>query len=475
MPRQTVTRSLVRIRAVLEGIDPPIIRELLVDRDADVGQLAVVVKAAFGLYRCERHEFTNTRDPRLPADTCLAEWSEEEAYEHDRYLRKQWSIPQPERRWGDRWTMIDSRDPRTTLETSVAVTQLFQPLYRWEAPRIPAVFFRCDSVERYSTWRAGRPWWLRLELMGDDIEAVSAPLAQMAGGSGATPFDSELGAHAFARVLAQWRDACSLEHSDARALVARTVGPWATFDPDAFDREAAQADVAAALGEAELLPTGARRLLESLPATVHPALRRHLIVHGVGLDPVITARQAESAVASFRRALIDVIGADGRPLDAAEADLTGVLGDADAAAEFLEQLRRLRLIYRRSGTWRVKRDVLEAASDPLALWRRLAREVDAFLHGDARLLLLAIADGTIADEDAALQRVAALHSVPEHVEDEWGIGYGQPRRLMADPSTVRATLDELRGILMHLLPEEDRDGSLAASETLREFARTCLQ
>jgi hypothetical protein len=475
MPRQTVIRSLVRIRTVVEGIDPPIIRELLVDREAHVGQLALAVKAAFGLSRCERHEFRDTRDPSLPADTCLAEWSEEEAYEHDRYLRKQWPTRQPERRWGDRWTMIDSRDPRMTFETSVAVTQLFRARYPWEAPRIPTVFFRCDSVDPYSTWRAGRPWWLRLELIGEDIEAVSAQLASVAGGSGATPFDSDLGAHAFARVLARWRDGRLPEHSDARALVARTMGPWATFDPDNFELEVAQTDVAAALHEVEPLPAGARRLLESVPATVQPGLRRHLTVHGVGLSPVITARQAESAVSSFRHALIDVIGADGRPIDAAEVDMAGMLGGAEIAAAFLELLRRLRLIYRRSGSWRVKRDVLKAASDPLALWHRLAREVDAFLHGDARLLLLTIADGTIADEDAALQRLAALHATPEHVEEEWGIGFSTRRPAMADLGDARATLGELRGILMHLLPEGERDGNLAASETVREFARTCLQ
>ena len=443
------------------------------DRDADVGQLARVVKAAFGLSRCGRHEFTDTRDPHLPTDACLAEVSEDEMYERARYLRKQWPSPRPGRRWGDRWTMIDSRDPRTTFEWTVAVPDLFRPQHAWATPPVPTVFFRCDSVEPYSKWRAGQPWWLRLELVGDDIDAVSAPAARLVRGSGAAPFDGGLGAHRFATVLAEWRNPRSPGHPDARALVARTVGPWTAFDPDAFDLAGTQADVAAALDEGGPLPAGTRRLLESVPATVQPGLRRHLAVHGIGLGPVITTRQAEQAVAVVRRALTEVIGADGREFDEAEIEMSGLVGNADAGPAVLERLRRLRLIYRRNGSWRVKRDVLEAASDPLALWDRLARAAMQELDGDARFLLLAIADGTIADEDAALETIAAIRRADGHVEDQWGIPLGLGIASTAPPD--RARLDELRSILMLLLPEPERDGDLAASETLREFARTCLQ
>lgn len=487
MPRQTSIRHLLRLRTVIEGISPPIIRELTIDRDADAGELARVLTATFALSECTRHEFTDSRDPYFPAHTDLAELSEMDLYEHERYVGKQWPRLEPDRRWGDRWTMIDARDPQMTFETSVRVAEIFRSRYEqdrvwsspWHplgeepvAPRVPTVFFRCDSTEPYSSWRAGRPWWIRLELVGDDIDVASAPVAQLVGGSGTAPFDGEVGAHRHAKVLAQWRDPDSPEHAEAQELVAKAVGPWVTFDPDAFDLDIARADLDAALGAAggPVVPPGAARMLERVAPSVRPGLRRHLGINGIGLPPVITAEEAEQAVAPFRRVLAKVIGREGRAFDEAAAEVADFVGGADAT-DVLELLRRLGLIYRRSGNWRVKLDALEAASDPLRLWCRLAREVAGMLSGTGQFLLLALADGTIADEDAALERIAAVTRSAD-VGAEWSL---YSARAWARGGGLRAELDELHSVLQLLLWDVDGACDFAASETVREFARTCLQ
>lgn len=474
MPRHTPVRYLLRIRAEIEGISPPIVRELTIDRDVDAGVLARALKAAFGLTGCARHEFTDSRDPHFPDHPDLAALSESDLYEHDRRLRKQWPPYRgPERRWGDRWTMIDARDPHTIFETSVTVAQLFRPAAYWDDLCAGSIFFRCDHEDSYSSGRAGLPWWLRLDLIGDGIDLGSGPVAQLADGVGAAPFDSEAGAHSYATLLAQWRDEQSPGHAEARARARGMAGPWAAFDPDTCDLDADRAELASALGDAEPLPAGAARLLESVPASVRPGLRRHLQLHGVGLPPVITSEQAEHAMALFRRVVIEVIGPEGRALDDAAVAVAELEGDPDAAARLLEVMRSLRLIYRRNGSWRVPRDVLTQASRPLDLWHRVAWAV-SILPGATPFLLLAIADGTIADEDAVLEQQAMLCSAEGPDLESWAPPAAPTLQRTLGPAT-RASLDELRGILLYLLPRADRGRDLADSETLREFARTCLQ
>ncbi|MFT4230580.1 MAG: hypothetical protein QM602_09840 [Microbacterium sp.] len=482
MRSSSPVRHLLHLRAVVAGISPPIARELHVDRDASVEDLRRALQAAFGLTGCERYEFTDSRDPALPAGADLAELTEADLYEHQRRVSKQWPPRQPDQRWGDRWTMIDHRDPSVHLDAVACVSELFRsrpapiPWYehRSEAPRSRVVcYFQCDHVEPHTTWQAGHPWWLTLEVVGDDIAFASEPAATLVGGSGARPHDERLGAHRHAVLLAQWRDADAPEHATARAQAAAAVGPWATFDPDAFSLDAERVEFERAMtGDAGGIPSPrAAELLGSVRRTARPGLRRHLEAVGVGIPSVVTAEEAAQAVEPFRRLILDAVTGAGRPFEEVDAEVARFderTDRPDAAAALLEDARRLRLIYRRAGSWRVRRDALgAAAAGAVALWRLLARAVGEGGSCERLHVLLAIADGTIADQEQALDRIRQALAGDEGCwHDPWPY---RPRG-----RGLNAELGDIRRLLAHLVPGADAATVDLATPVVREFARACV-
>ncbi|UUT36443.1 hypothetical protein [Microbacterium elymi] len=284
------------------------------------------------------------------------------------------------------------------------------------------------------------------------------------------------------------------------ARLARAAGPWAQFDPTGFE----QGWVQKRLDRAQPTPRGRTRsrldaVLEALPASNAAGLERHLVSVGLNVPPLVTRDEMIQFVRPFAW-LLDR-GREGLPLDGAHLPAGLAQEWADACGTTVAQLpvvqrtaRELRFVRTLQGRLLTMKSAVPLADDPLALWDALADKLPEAGDGRLRfvnaLVLLAIADGSIADggEDGGLDRIARAHDVRNDIdEDAWRARSWWEDRdffLPADPSVSvasRVEVDSIRPLVLPLTERLEPLGLAArtrdtwrASRALQGFAQAAL-
>ena len=362
--RSSALRHLVPLRLTLTGTHPPIWREVVVDHDLTLDELRSVVQSVFSVFDCRHHVFTDSLE--TPG------WS------------------RTRRRWGDRWTMIDFRDPTIIDATTARVGTVLsgnEPLYFTHS---------CDA-----------DWLVEIERGVDDIAPASASRSRIVAGEGRSPFPCARGPYEFEVLVAILDDPDHPDHALLRACVDAALGPWGSFDSTTLDINAVQARIDAP--DAASAPTTGvmTSLAGRLPRLAVPGLRAHLAFAGIDLPIVVTTADAAMLTHDFgwlinRAAREGVPLRDGRVDDAFVAEACEALGrEEQPLLQLVSAARRMRLLYSRNGRLVPKKAVVAAAAAPTTLWTTLAEAVHsvAIVPSMSRdLLLLAIADGSLGRE-----------------------------------------------------------------------------
>ena len=378
--RSPAPRHAIALRLTLVGTHPEIFREILADDDLTLEQLREVVRAAFDCFECHHHLFTDNLEG--------GGWSRNR------------------RRWGDRWTMIDFRDPTIIDEATVRVGSVFSG----DAP----IYFThsCDAN-----------WLVEIERGVDQVVPASAPRTRVVAGEERAPLACTRGPFEHEVLVAVLADPEHPDHGALRVRLEAAVGPWGSFDPGAFDADAAQRHLD---GIVSPVPRGEETtgvlssLIHRLPRLARPGMRNHIAAAGLDLPVLITADEAEQFTRAFRW-LIQRAARGGVPLAEGHGDPAFVRECADALGWDVEEVQRLitasrqlRLLYPRSGRLLAKRSVVTATESPTTFWTGLAEAVTFSSQTDPTtrdLLLLAIADGTLPLGRAGLERVATAYEL----------------------------------------------------------------
>ncbi len=402
--RSPALRHVIRLRLTLVGPLPEIWRDVVIDRDLSLADLRTVIQTVFEGQTCRHHAFTDN----LSSHT----WS------------------RTRRRWGDRWTMIGLHDP-TVIDEATA--------------RIGAVLRDARPLFYGHTCEDG--WLVEIEAHEDDVVAASTPPARVTGGERRAPLPCCRSAYEHAVLVGVLDDPDHPEREALRSRIEKAVGPWARFDPEAFDVADAQRRL-----DAQSLGSSATRAdsrsVGSLPSIAtrlpHPAragFERHIAASGLDLPAVVTTDEARQVTRGFAW-VIARAASDGIPLVEGKADPAVVqagaadLGyDEDRMLRLIAFAKRGRLVYTRNGRLRASKQAIAVAEHPDALWSKLARDlvrtVSPHLSGD--LFLLAIADGSLADPAIGARRSAEALALLNggHRYEEWGYhperGYYRPR------------------------------------------------
>lgn len=395
--RSSALRHVIRLRLTLAGPIPEIWREIVIDRDLMLADLRCVIQSVFDGHACSHHLFTD----RIESPT----WSR---------IR---------RRWGDRETMIDLRDP-TIIDEATA--------------RIGRVLREEQSLFYGHTCENG--WLVQIEQLEDDLVDASTPSARVTGGERRAPLPCCRGAYEHAVLVGVLADSTHPEHDALRRRIAQTIGPWLHFDSEEFDLDAAKREIDA-LG----LTVGAPRAVSGrapargaprrsgplswvvarLPRAARPGLERHLAASGLGLPTVVTTEEAEAVTRELAWILSRAVRG-GIPFVDGKADTSVVQEGVDALACSSDRVERLvalakrgHLLYLRSGRLLANKRSLAAAEGPVELWSLLARDVVRSVaprtSGD--LFLLAIADGSLSDPAVGVRRSAEALTLMRH--DDW--------------------------------------------------------
>ena len=377
--RSTALRHVIRLRLTLVGPVPEIWREVVVDRELALADIRSVIQSVFDGQVCRHHLFTDSLES--PA------WS------------------RTRRRWGDRWTMIDLRDP-TVIEEKTA--------------RIGSVMR--DSQPLYYGHTCEGGWLVEIEAHEDDVCAASSPPARVTAGERRAPLDCCRSPYEHAVLVGVLDDVDHPEHDVLKAAIARTVGPWSHFDAEHFDLDDAQRRIdALGLGHAEVRGEVRRgdaaplhRLVERLPRAARAGLEAHIAASAIDLPIVMTVDEARVATRPFAWIISRAAGG-GIPIVDGGVDpavlTAGVeeLGlDEARVRQLITLAKRARLLYSRSGRLVANKRSAAAAQHPTELWSLLARELVQFVapHHSGDLFLLAVADGSLAEPEIGLRRTA---------------------------------------------------------------------
>lgn len=372
--RSSALRHLVPLRLTLAGTHPEIWREVVVDHDLSLDDLRRIVQSVFPVFDCRHHIFTDSLES--PG------WS------------------RTRRRWGDRWTMIDFRDPTIIDETTA---------------RVGTVLTGSEPI--YFTHSCDADWLVEIERGVDDIAPASVPRSRIVGGERHSPFGCARGPYEFEVLVAVLDDPDHPDHERLRASVDAALGPWGAFDPVALDIDPAQqtwidSPDETRRREASLLPS----IVNRFPRLAVPGLHRHLAAAGIHLPLVVTTDDAAALTHDFRW-LIDRADRDGVLLSDGTVDDAFVAEGCDAlhrdqryVLALVSTARRMRLLYSRSGRLIPKKAVVTAAASATALWTTLAEAIAALTVVPSMirdLLLLAIADGSLARDGGVASAAAA--------------------------------------------------------------------
>ncbi|GAA1465114.1 IS1096 element passenger TnpR family protein [Microbacterium thalassium] len=396
MPTAAV-RHVIHLELTLADHDPAIVREVAIDQDLTLADLARVIPALFRGPLCERHVFASS-----PGSL---RWSP---------LR---------RRWGDRRTLIDLRDPTLVDEATARIRSVLRS-------GEPLVFAHTCDPEFAVHIAPGR----------DDVVPAEHPAVRILRGERAAPLTCSRSPFHHEVLLAVLDDAEHPCSPALRASLAAAVGPWAAYDPEQFEPAAAQDAIASVMDE-ERMPSYAgplEMLVASLPHDARAGLRTHIASAGLELPAVVTADEAAHLLRELTWVLTAATGpgvplADGG-IYSATADEGAERLDTDPrhVAALFQAARSLRFMYVRSGRIITKKAVCKALGDPSTLWNLLA---DAVLrapicrdHHAQSLVLLAIADGSAADPAIGFSRAADAFAIIDdahsrgwvgHFDDEW--------------------------------------------------------
>ena len=150
--RSPALRHVIRLRLTLVGPVPEIWREVVVDRELSLADLRGIIRAVFDGQICRHHLYTDTLDSPV--------WS------------------RSRRRWGDRLTMIDLRDPTIIDESTARIGRVLR-----------------DARPLYYGHTCEDGWLVEIEALEDDLVEASAPPARVTGGERRAPLACCRGAY----------------------------------------------------------------------------------------------------------------------------------------------------------------------------------------------------------------------------------------------------------------------------------------
>ncbi|QAY59568.1 hypothetical protein ET475_05930 [Microbacterium protaetiae] len=477
---ETTTLDLaLSLHIVLRGVDPPVERTLVMSMQHSLADLHRAIQCAFDGDAGMRHMFSDQEPfPRGYPDS--------RGYREDACT---WTLRQdhygwrPRRRWGDTWTMIDWRDPNVLSEADATLPSAFEDGGR--------LHYRCSDPREL-----GSDAWFSIDAQP---VAGAEPSTRVVDGRGRSPL-SLVAVDDYRQLLRAYADPRHPEHDDACTRLERASGPWASFDPLAFDTECVQRrlDRDGAPGHVR----GSRRTVidavtEALPSSNAAGLYRH--THDAGLDEAPAIEPDEAA--RFTRPFGWLIEHcreglplhDGRLRDEVREQWADAGGISLAQTTQLQSLaRKLRLVRSLQGRLLTMKAALPFADDPLALWSALAARLldsDGYqLRLSDALFLLAIADGSItrSGHDGGLDRIARAHDACVHVhetvrclpqEDDFAFAWPLPPR-----PVEHITADEIRPLVAPLAERLEPLGlsrltpdTWLATPLMRDFARAALQ
>ena len=404
--RSANLRHTVRLRLTLIGPVPEVWRDVVIDRDLSLADLRRVIQAVFEGQTCHHHLFTDTLDS--PG------WS------------------RTRRRWGDRWTMIDLRDP-TVIEEATA--------------RIGYVLGEARPLYYGHTCEGG--WLVEVEAFEDDVAPTSAPPARVTGGERRTPLACCRGGYEHSVLVGVLADPDHPERAALRNRIEAAIGPWSHFDPEEFD-------IADAQRRLDAVSFGARddhggqlpeysgplaSLVRRLPRAARSGLVRHLAASGLDLPAFVTIEEARTVTREFawvlsRATLGGIQLLDGK-VDPAEvqAGIEALGCDEERMRRLIAFAKRGHLLYSRSGRLVANKRSAAVVRRPSELWSLLAREVVRAVapFDSGSLFLLAIADGSLADPTIGARRSAEALELLDHPRyPAWD--YGSARRDDCDES-----------------------------------------
>lgn len=384
----TIARQGILLRLTLADYTPEIWREVSVDAASTLADLRRIITRLFDCVDCHHHVFT------------------------DVHAASSWS---PRRRWGDRWTMIDFRDPTVIDEETASVER---------ALRETGVLTFSHSCRTRAL--------VTVETISE-VEIVSTRprgTAEVHAGSRSAPLPCCHGAlehDMLARVLA---DSTLALHDTLAAALETTLGPWASYTPDSFDPVAAQR----ALDDSAPRPPATARawrattldhLKGRLPRLARAGFDQHIVECALNLPPVVTADDAHQATEQFGWIIacastggIELV--DGAPdPEVLRAGSEAFACDVQDIVNLIALARRAHLLYSRGGRLHANKRAIAASTNPVQLWTLLARDlIGRHRSGSAGdLLLLAIADGSLANRAigarASARVLASLRGMPQ--------------------------------------------------------------
>lgn len=251
----------LRIRASIDGT--AIERLLQLDGAMTLAALHEVLQCAFGWEDRHLHDFSDQRTPTADA-----------------------------LRWLDEASIAEGDDGIAETEWSVSSA------------------FAATAGELFYSYDAADGWIHQLELLASRPVLDGEPLARIVEGTLRGPLEDSGGPSGYARIVEAYADPADPGHREIVRIVAAQLGPWRTFDPEAFDLDAANAELA------RLDPSlGAPVLLQEFAAGMAPGDRRAFLGY---LAPLVhTAPPDPSDVARFLRPylwFLDRVGTAGIPV-----------------------------------------------------------------------------------------------------------------------------------------------------------------
>ncbi|ALJ19422.1 IS1096 element passenger TnpR family protein [Microbacterium sp. No. 7] len=394
----TPTR-LLHLDVSLSGVAPATTRRLAIREDLTLTHLHEAIQIAFHGDRTAHHVFCD-RDPfpyGLPHDR------DELDHQHAWHAHYGYRDPAT-RRWGDRWTMIDLRDPDVRDASTMPVAAALR------------------GVDRLH-YRSGDPHgddelvWFRIDAVGDEAGPAGAAPVRLIGATGPSPLDFGR-VRDYAVCLAALYDPSDPDHDAARDVLDRATGPWASFDAGACDVDGIQRRLDerwASPRPATVVTTPLARLIDAVSPPARAGLRRHVQAAGLHVPPLLAEDEVARFTAPFawlvRRAVEGTLPVVDRRLgpESLRAWADAVDADPDDLPAVLATARALGLVRTFRGALATRRPIAAAADRPLDLWTEMAAALFTRRHSaasptDDALLCLAIADGSIGDD--GWQRIA---------------------------------------------------------------------
>ncbi|WP_298585322.1 plasmid pRiA4b ORF-3 family protein [uncultured Kocuria sp.] len=410
------TRDLIRLKVSLLDTDPEIWRLLELDADLTLDRVHEALQIAMGWRNSHLHLFTDT-DP----------------YQRLRPVDGEFREP---RRWMTRADLEELDGlPETEWTLGQVLTEETGPL-----------FYEYDF---------GDGWTHRLEFVEQLTVPAAEPIAHVERGERRAPPEDCGGSPGYAELLDALADPGHERHQELTEWVAATAGPWQPFDPDRFDVDAVNRELAllfpspddagrtAASSDTPLLVAA---LVERVPPTLRPEFRSSVRAAALETPAAVEPAVAERMTAPYRW-LIRRVGADGLALTAAGWLPPAVVAEAmdefgwderwigkgnreewtQPVRRLREQAQRLGLVRKLKGRLVLPVAVRKLDDDPVELWSFVARSL-AHRHGhdaerDATLLLaLELAAGRAGSQDGMLRRIGfGLEILGWQAADGWGL------------------------------------------------------